>query len=252
MPVYIFACSTTNATQTITLDIRDPPLRLSIVLSGTPLEVKIIMFGTPAFYLHVTSEQPLTDIPFIAGVLGNAMSGLYDALGLSVGVALSVRLDGYQLVGSNTFAQFSPSLPRFGEAISQAGLDPHDWIMLALQSEHLTAALRDLRLAMQTSTDVATHCYRAIERIRHSFSTGERDRSISWGRLREALCLDRSWLDTYAEHATAVRHGELMALTLEERDKCLTQAATVAIRYAVYLKGGAQSLSPLAFPLLTA
>ena len=252
MPIYIFACSTTNATQTVMLEVRDPPLRLSIVLKGVPLEVKILMFGTPAFYLHVTSEQPLTDIPFVAGVLTNAMSGLYDALGLSTGIPLSVKLDGYQLVGSNTFATISPSLPRFGEAISQAGLNPHDWVVLAIQSEHLTAALRDLRLAMQTSADVATHCFRAIERIRHAFSTGDRDRSLSWGRLREALCLDRSWLDTYADHATAVRHGELMALTLEDRDKCLTQAATVAIRYAVYLKGGTQNLSPLAFPLLTA
>jgi hypothetical protein len=252
MPVYIFTCSTTSANQTIMLEVSDPPLRLALNINGMPLEVKIIMFGVPAFYLHVTSEQPLTDIPFVAGVLGNAMSGLYDALGLSTGIPLSVKLDGFQLVGSNTFASFSPSLPRFGEAISEAGLNPPDWVMRALQSEHLTAALRDLRLAMQTSADVATHCYRAIERVRHAFSRGERDRGPSWGRLREALCLDRSWLDTYADYATAVRHGALMALTLEERDKCLTQAATVAIRYAVYLKGGAQNLSPPAFPLLTA
>jgi hypothetical protein len=252
MPVYIFACSTTNATQAIMLEVADPPLTIAVVINGMPLEVKIIMFGTPAFYLHVTSEHPLTDIPFVAGILGNAMSGLYDALGLATGVPLSVKLDGFQLVGTNTFANFSPSLPRFGEAISQAGLNPHDWVALAVQSEHLTAALRDLRIAMQTSADVATHCYRAIERIRHAFSRGEPDRSPSWGRLREALRLDRSWLDTYSVHATAVRHGELMALTLEERDKCLTQAATVAIRYAVYLKSGSLNLSPLAFPLLTA
>ena len=168
--------------------------------------------------------------------------------GLSEGVPLSIKLDGYQLVGSKTFAKFSLSLPRFGEAISQAGLNPHDWIMLALQSEPLTAALRDLRLAMQTSADVATHCYRAIERIRHAFSSGERDRRLSWVRLREARRLDRSWLDMYAEHATAVRHGELMALTIEERDKCLTQPATVAIRYAVYLKGGATVYHRWLFP----
>lgn len=251
MPIYIFPC-TVNTTQAVSLEVRDPPLRLSIVIGGISLEVRILMFGTPALYLEVTTEEPLTDVGFIAGVLGDAMSGLYDALGLSVGFPLSVKIDGYQLAGSNTFASFSLSLPRFGEAISQAGLNPHDWTMLALQSKHLTAALRDLRLAMLASGEAATHCYRSIERIRHAFSTGERDRSLSWERLRQALCLDRSWLDTYAEHATAVRHGELMGLTLEDRDRCLTQAATVAIRYAAYLKGGSQNLSPLAFPLLTA
>ena len=223
-----------------------------MVLNGMPLGVKVLMFGTPAFHLEVTSEEPLTDIQPVAEALGNAMSGLYDALGLAMGAPFSVKLDGYQLVGSNTFASFSLSLPRFGEAISQAGLNPHDWIALALQSNHLTAALRDLRVAMLTPTEAATHCYRAIERIRHAFSTGNRDRSRSWERLREALCLDRSWLDTYTDHATAVRHGELMGVTLDDRDRCLTQAATVAIRYAAYLKGGAQNLSPLAFPLLTA
>jgi hypothetical protein len=252
VPIYIFACSTINATQTITFDVRNPPLTLSILLNGMPLDVKILMFGTPAFYLHVTCEHPLTDISTVAGALGDALSGLYDAMGLSMGVALSVKLDGFQLVGSNTFARISTSLPKFDVAIAQAGLDVNDWVVLSIQSKHLTAALRDLRLAMQTSADVATHCYRAIERIRHAFSNGERDRSPSWERLRDALSLERAWLNTYADHATAVRHGEIMALSIEERDRCLTQAATVAIRYAAYLKGGEQNLPRSRFPLLTA
>ncbi len=234
----------------VNLEVENPPIELIVPFDGQLLNVKIFMFGSQGFHLEVTSDELLTDIGRVAGTLGNAMSGFYDALGLSVGNPLTVRLDGYQLVGSRIFAKVSQSLPQFSEAIRQAGIKPHDWISLALQSEHLTAALRDIRLAMQTPNEAAIHCYRAIERVRHAFSHGERDRSIAWARLREALCLERSWLDTYASHATAVRHGELTSLTVEERNRCLTQAATVAIRYAAYLKGGNQNLSTVTFPLL--
>jgi hypothetical protein len=113
------------------------------------------------------------------------------------------------------------------------------------------AALRDIRLGMQTPGEAALHCYRAIERVKRSFSTDTDDRIQAWGRLREALNLDRTWLDTYTAHATALRHGEIVELDLEHRNRCFAQAVTVVIRYAAYLKGGNQTLPAATFPVLT-
>lgn len=125
MPIYIFSFSTIGP-QTVTLEVQNPPLELGLSFDGVWLSVKIFMYGSHAFHLEVTTEEPLVDIGRVAGGLSNAMSGLYDALGLATGNPLTLRLDGFQLVGTRTFGAFSQSLPHFGEAIRLAGLNPHD------------------------------------------------------------------------------------------------------------------------------
>lgn len=107
-----------------------------------------------------------------------------------------------------------------------------------------------MRLAMQTPGEVAVHCYRAIERVRQSFAIVG-TRKESWATLARELNVESSWLDSYTANAAAVRHGELIELPTIERDKCLSQAATVVIRYTAYLKGGNAALTAPQFPLLS-
>ncbi len=249
MADYIFLCTTDNR-NFVQLDITNPPLSISFNLDGIPVTIKLWLFGGPALTLEAHSEQPIEDVGRLADVIIHTLSGLYDSIGLSTGRALSVRLEGYSLVGTRTFAQFNMGLPSFADAINAAGLTPHDWISLSIASPHLRAALRDVRLAMQTPGEAAAHCFRAIERTRQSFSIEEGDRRRTWDTLQRSLNVDRSWLDTYTQHATAVRHGELVELPLLERNRCFEQAATVIIRYAAYLKNGRQKLSEVLFPIL--
>ena len=175
---------------------------------------------------------------------------LYDSVGLSTGRPLNVKLKGYSVAGTKSFAKLTMGLPAFEHEIRQAGLSLHDWVGICVGSPQLRAGLRDIRLGMQTPGEAAAHCFRAIERIRQSFSISGGDRRETWGRLRDAHNIGRSWLDTYTAHATAVRHGELVELQLDERNRCLAQAATVIIRFAAYLKGGNRMLPTNAFPLL--
>ena len=69
--------------------------------------------------------------------------------------------------------------------------------------------------------------------------------------MAAALNVERSWLDSYTANATAVRHGELIELPVIDRNKCLSQAAEVVIRFTAYLKAGKTGLTVPQFPILS-
>jgi hypothetical protein len=210
-----------------------------------------MLFGAPSFVVEVVSNRDVADISRLADIVSHTLAGLYDSVGLSMGRPLAVKLEGFSTVGSKTFGKIVPGLPTFAEAIQLAGLTINDWVNLCVGNPQIRAGLRDIRLGMQTPGEAAVHCFRAIERIRQSFSNKGGDRKETWERLRDSLNINRSWLDTYTAHATAVRHGELVELGLEERNKCFAQAATVIIRFAAYVRDGRRALPTTPFPLLT-
>jgi hypothetical protein len=249
MPIYTLLCSSDNR-EFINFEVADPPLQITFPFDNNNLTMKLFWFGSPSFMVEVDSDQDVADIGRLADIVTHTLAGLYDAVGLSTGRPCAVRLEGISVAGSRIFAKFTLGLPNFSDAIMAAGLSLHDWISLCVGSPQLRAGLRDLRLGMQTPGEAAVHCFRAIERIRQSFITEDNNRKKTWDRLRESLNINRSWLDTYIAHATAVRHGELIELQLEDRNRCFAQAATVIIRYAAYLKGGKEVLSASVFPVL--
>lgn len=212
--------------------------------------MRLYLFGSPYFNVEVTTETEGDNIAEIADIVAQVFSGVYDSMGLLTGHPQQVRVDGYSLVGTRTFAQFSFSLPNFEADMRNAGLVINDWMALSVGNPELMGALRDIRFAMMWPGEVAVHCYRAIERIRQRFSTGGGNKARLWEALALALDVQRSWLDIFNAHATALRHGELVSLEVDERNRCLTQAATVLIRYAAYVKGGRVPLTAPAFPLL--
>jgi hypothetical protein len=249
MTKYVFLF-TTDHRKIVNLEVKDPPLQFSIPFDNAVLKASMFLYGTTAFNVEVTSEREINDMGGLANVLHHTISGLYDAIGLSTGSALEVRIEGFWEVRSGQCGKVSFSLPTFAKEITAAGLLPHDWISVVTSSPQLRASLRDIRLAMETPIDTAVHCYRAIERVRQFFAT-DKNRKQSWQSLATALNVERSWLDSYTAHATAVRHGELVALEIKERDDCLSQAAIVIIRFAAYLKGGGSDLTAPKFPLLS-
>jgi len=242
MHSYVFLCSSNNR-EFIKFEVANPPLQISFPLGNAQLVMKIFWFGSPSFSVELICDQEIEDIGQLADIVSHTLAGLYDSVGLSTGVPCSIRVEGFFVATSNTFASLTQGLPGFSEAIQAAGLELHDWISLSTGNPQLRAGLRDIRLGMQTPGEAAVHCFRAIERIRQGFSTESGDRKKTWDHLRQALNIERRWLDTYTSHATAVRHGELVELSLIERNKCFEQAAIVVIRYAAYLKAGRKKLS---------
>jgi hypothetical protein len=250
MPTYTFLCSTDNR-KSLNFEVANPPLQLQFLVEGNGVTMNIFWFGCSSFNVEIVSDRDIQDMGSLADIVDHTIAGLYDSCGLLSGSPFTARIEGFSVAGSTRFSQISQAIPNFAESIGEAGLTIHDWVSLAAGSPQLRASLRDIRLGMQTPGEAAVHCFRAIERIRQAFYSDARDRRRTWGYLRSALNIQRSWLDTYTAHATAVRHGELIELRLNDRNKCFTQAATVVIRYAAYLKGGRIALTEPMFPLLT-
>ena len=250
MAHFIFMFSTAHK-HFVSLNVRNPPLQFEFSPeTDVQVRARLYLFGGSAFNVDVVSSRTNEDPARLADTLMHVLSGLYDAVGLSIGKAHHITYEGFINLDSGASAQIVVGLPAFSTDIAAAGLELHDWISLCMGSPELRAALRDIRLAMETPGEAAVHCYRAIERIRQNFAKNN-DRKRSWESLAAALNVKRSWLDSYTAHATAVRHGELVELTNVERDACLLQAATVVIRFAAFLKSGSIDLTGPRFPLLS-
>ncbi len=250
MARYIFVFSTVHR-HFVSLDVQNPPLRFAFSAEdGVNLTASLFLFGGSCFNVEVESSRAQEDPGKLANQLMHIMSGLWDALGLSVGKPHSLTFEGFINLDTRASGQLTPALPSFATLIEAAGLQINDWVSVSVGSPQLRAALRDIRLAMETPGEAAVHCYRAIERIRQHFARTV-DRKRSWQSLADALNVERTWLDSYTTNATAVRHGELIELQNAERDACLEQAAVVVIRFAAFIKGGNRNLTPPQFPLLS-
>jgi hypothetical protein len=245
--VFMFSMSQRH---TVNLDVRNPPLQFDFSPeANVQARARLYLFGGNAFNVDVVSNRAQEDPGKLADILMHVLCGLYDAVGLSIGKPHQINYEGFINLDDGTFAQIQAGLPAFARDIEAAGLSVHDWVSLCMGNPQLRAALRDVRLAMETPGEVAVHCYRAIERVRQSFAHAG-NRKQSWDSLATAINVQRSWLDSYTAHATAVRHGELIELPSAERDACLRQAAIVIIRFAAYRKGNNANLVAPRFPSL--
>ena len=155
----------------VSLNIQNPPLQFEFVTAqGAHITARFHLFGGSAFDVEAFSDQDDEDPRRLADVLMHVMSGLYDAIGLSIGKPHQLTLEGFINLENGKSAQLIVDLPVFEKEIEAAGLNFHDWVSVCVGNPQLRAALRDIRLAMQTPGEVAVHCYRAIERIRQYFA----------------------------------------------------------------------------------
>ena len=112
----------------------------------------------------------------------------------------------------------------------------------------LRIALGDLREAIRSIDHSALFCYRAIECIRQCYGdrSGQDDdaaRRASWLRMREELCIARSWIDDIEKASIHERHGGHRAMSGEQRTALLLRTWKVVDRFVLSAKLGFQPLS---------
>lgn len=132
------------------------------------------------------------------------------------------------------------------------------WAVL-LQSPELRRALGNLREAIRLSEDTGFFCYRAVESLRHHFyrktdtkSNGKVDTEPSWKRLREALRIDRSWIDALKPFADEQRHGKLPYMSGLDRVSAMQYTWKVVDRFCIYADRGFIQLPESEFEKLKA
>lgn len=183
-------------------------------------------------------------VEYIVRTLVDAF-GYFSGRGYDVEITSVIEPNGKQTV-------FGVGIHELEEAQRERPLGFHEIIEVMNKSVHLSRALGDLRESIRTPWDTGFFCYRAIECIRQSFKREEdgKDDSPSWERLRDALCIDRSWINYLIKFAKPQRHGETPYMSGKDRDSAMQHAWKVVDRFCVYVQRGFQKLPENEFGML--
>ena len=112
----------------------------------------------------------------------------------------------------------------------------------------LRIALGDLREAIRSIDHSAFFCYRAIECLRQCYvelnsPVNDDTRKASWERMREELCIERSWIHDIETASILERHGGHKGTTGEERGALMIRTWRVIDRFVMSSQAGFKPLS---------
>ncbi len=237
------------------------PERASVNISASSfhLEAKdagisfdaIVSIGTSQVSVVLNTETANADVSTWKNYVEDSVRTLVDAYGYLSGRGYDIEItsvvepNGKQIV-------FGVGIPELEEAQRERPLAFHEILEVVNSSQHLRRALGDLREAIRSSLDTGFFCYRAIESIRQSFKKaedGDKD-GPSWERLRNALRIDRSWIERIQAFAVPQRHGETPYMSGEDRLLAMQRAWKLIDRFCIYAHKGFMSLDESEFEIL--
>lgn len=120
---------------------------------------------------------------------------------------------------------------------------------IALTNIGFYMALNDLVEAIRIPHVASVNCARAIERIRHQIASPNASDSEAWKQMREALHIDRPFLQMITDISRAPRHGGRGYIPGTVTAETLRRSWLIMNRYIEFLKRGNQ-LPQDDFPLL--
>ena len=208
----------------------------------------------------VHSRDSIEDLQTLRNSVETVVRGFVDAFGYIEGRGYDVEITLVVDSTGNRWQVFPVEIPSIQAAKNERPLTFAELNALlhpksdAFDDEstfrmmQLRIALGDLREAIRSIDHTSLFCYRAIECIRQCYRDrdGQDDdasRRASWERMREELCIDRSWLDEIGKASIRERHGGHSAVSGEQRASLMLQTWKVVDRFVMSAKLGFQPLS---------
>ena len=146
--------------------------------------------------------------------------------------------------------------------VEPLGLSAEDVLNCAEKSHYFRLALADLRKAEWDPLDCRFFCRRAVERVRHHFAPGSKDRSRGWGEVQSTLRIDEEALRRTGAMADDLRHGNVgdpgrwpagddFEVSADELVQLFAFARACVARLGRYLKSpeSLDSAKPLTWPV---
>lgn len=228
------------------------PIQLQVQAKDAAISVEaIISIGVSQVSVLVKTKDENVDLPTLKNYVEYLVRAEVDALsylwgrGYDIEITSAVDSNGKQVV-------FGVGIPELEKTQSERPLSLKALWEVVYRSEHLRRALGDLREAIRSPLDTGFFCYRAVECIRQSFrkeEDGDDDR-LSWERLRNALRIDRSWIEELKKFANPQRHGDTPYMSGGDRVSAMQCAWKVIDRFCVYAHRGFKPLSENEFDIL--
>jgi len=117
--------------------------------------------------------------------------------------------------------------------LSAIGLSVEQVTRYCLELEHFRICLADLRSSALNPRDAGLLCYRAVEALMQYYKEPEEEESKkAWGRMREDLHFDKSYLEELRRLSISNRHGVPLVIRSEIQKEILTRAVVLAGRFA--------------------
>ncbi len=124
-------------------------------------------------------------------------------------------------------------------------------MIMVMTTPGLNLALDDLVQAISSSRMVPLNCARAVEALRHLFSTPDAPRQKAWAAMRESLRISEEYISLITTHSVAPRHGDVTGVAGETVLVILQRSWTIMNRYIAFRRrGGIEPLPLIEFPLL--
>jgi hypothetical protein len=134
---------------------------------------------------------------------------------------------------------------------SQTGKTPIGRIWdLVVSDPPLFQALDDLIVSITLPHHAAVGCARAIEGLRNLIATPGATVSQAWEQMRNALQLDRSFLQLITDTSTAPRHGNRNFIPGTTVTEIIRRSWIIMDRFLEYRKRGNSPLAATDFPVL--
>ena len=115
----------------------------------------------------------------------------------------------------------------------------------------LFQALDDLIVSITLPHYAPVNCARAIEGLRHLIASPEATVSQAWEQMRNALRLERSFLQLITDTSTAPRHGNRIRISGVTTTEIVRRSWLIMDRFLEYRKRGNTPLPATDFPMLT-
>lgn len=122
---------------------------------------------------------------------------------------------------------------------------------IATADQAMSLALSDLIMAQTAPLLAEVNCGRAIEGIRHIIAGQGTEAKAAWPIMREALKIDKSYLDLITDNSIPRRHGELKIIEENTVQEILRHSWTIMDRFFHYRLQGDTLLSVDQFPILS-
>ena len=238
-----------------------PRIKIRTILTDDVMDLDAhVVINSAQVMVVVRSAKPIDNLETLRNTVESVVRGIVDAFGYIEGRGYDVEMTSvidstggqWQIFPIEIAAIQATKDDRpvtFGELHallnSTAPTVDEDVSFRLMQ---LRLALGDLREAVRSIDHSAFFCYRAIECLRQCYveprgQASDASRKASWVRMREELCIARSWIDQIEEAGTVERHGGHKAMSGEQRIALMMKTWKVVDRFIMSGKVGFRPLS---------
>ena len=238
-----------------------PKMKIQTILPDGNMDYEAqVVIDTAQIMVVAHSPISIADLETLRNSVEKVVRGIVDAFGYIEGRGYDVELtsaidsagDRWQIfpieIGAIQATKNERPLP-FGELcgllIAGAGVLGND---AGFKLSQLRIALGDLREAIRSIDHSAFFCYRAIECLRQCYlelnsPISDATRKDSWERMREELCIGRSWIDDIETASIPERHGGHEGTKAEGRNALMIRTWRVIDRFVMSAQMGFNPLS---------